>query len=69
MRRKRTYYIDDETANWIDQVALTTGKCKSDIVNNALRVQLALPIRYDAIQMRRLEELAQSILSVALKKF
>ena len=67
MKVKRTFYLDDAVANLVDQVALCTGQPKSDVINNALRVQLALPARYTASQLRALEELSTSILSICFK--
>ncbi len=67
MKVKRTFYLDDAVANLVDQVALCTGQPKSDVINNALRVQLALPARYTASQLRALEELSTSILSIFFK--
>lgn len=64
---KCTFYLDSRVRNTIDQKALITGKGKSEIVNEALQIQLVAPVLFDK-HIQDFEYVLKWLLSSAFDK-
>lgn len=65
---QRAVMMDRDLANMIDQIHMFTGKPKSSIVNDALRTQLYMPMKFNDEEAKEIENLVKSIVSKVLNE-